>query len=52
MASCQGTQVRDRGASSVEFVLPIALVAAVVVGGIIALGAAVSALFEVAFPGG
>lgn len=52
MASCRNAQVKDRGASSVEYALLIALVAAVVVGGIVALGAGLPALFEVAFPGG
>ncbi len=48
MASCRNAQVKDRGASSVEYALLIALV----VGGIVALGAGLPALFEVAFPGG
>ena len=52
MASCRNGQVDDAGASSVEYALLIALVAAVVVGGIIALGAGLPALFEVVFPGG
>lgn len=52
MTSCRNVQPNDRGASSVEYALLIALVAAVVVGGIIALGAGLPALFEVAFPGG
>lgn len=40
----------DRGASGVEYALLAALVAAIVVGGVIALGELVPALYEVAFP--
>lgn len=42
----------ERGASAVEYALLIAVIAAVIVGAVLALGEALPALYEVAFPPG
>ncbi len=40
----------ERGASAVEYALLIAVIAAIVVGAVLALGDVLPALYEVAFP--
>lgn len=52
MTSFRSSRRDDCGASAVEYALLIALVAAIVVGGVMALGELVPALYEVAFPAG
>lgn len=52
MRSLERPRSSDRGASSVEYALLIAFIAAIVVGGIILLGQAAPTLYEVGFPPG
>lgn len=49
MRSSRSSIRDDRGASAVEYALLTAFVAAIVVGGVVALGELVPALYEVAF---